>query len=121
MKDVMWRRGHSEDQFGALELRQKSRTDWIPLFNLEADEIKSQILETLKRGPLRAATFYDGWVWRPNDLQCESSYRNFLLELEAAGRIEVLSNDGKMVAPADARRKKGKPTLGRDRLVRLKR
>jgi hypothetical protein len=122
MKDVMWRRGHSADQPGALELRQSGRSNFVPLFDLEADEIKSQILTVLERGPIRAITFYETWVWRPDDLQCESSYRKVLLELEAEGKIEILSKDGKTVTPADVRpRPKGKSTLSKDRIVQLKR
>ena len=44
MKDVMWRRGHGEDEPGGLELRQKSRTDFVPMFDRHAD-IKHEILE----------------------------------------------------------------------------
>lgn len=121
MKDVMWRRGHSADQPGALEFRQSGRTNFVPLFDLEADDIKLQILNALKRGPIRAVTFYDTWVWRPNDLQCESSYRKVLLELEAEGKIEVLSKDGKIVTSAEMRpHPKGKITLSKERIVRLK-
>lgn len=122
MKDVMWRRGHSEDQPGALELRQRTRTNFVPLFDLEADEIKLRILNALKRGPIRASTFYEAWVWRPDDLQCESSYRRLLLQLESEGKIEILSKDGKTITPADIRpHPKGKSTLSRERIVRLKR
>jgi len=122
MKDVMWRRGHSEDHSGALELRQRGRANFAPLFDLESDEIKQNILTALKRGPLQVSRFYDDWVKRPDDVQCESAYRKILLELEAEGKIEVLSNDGKNVTGVESRRKfKGKPTLGKDRFVRLKR
>jgi three-Cys-motif partner protein len=121
MKDVMWRRGHSEDQPGALELRQRSRTNFTPLFNLEADEIKDRILNALTTRPLPASTFYQDWVRRPDDVQCESSYRKLLLELEKQGRIEILSKDGKSVTTAATRpRSKGKPTLSKERVVRLK-
>jgi three-Cys-motif partner protein len=121
MKDVMWRRGHSENQAGALELRQRSRANFIPLFDLETDEIKDRILGALKKRPLPASTFYKDWVRRPDDVQCESSYRKLLLELENEGKIEILTKDGKTVTTATTRpRPKGKPTLSKERLVRLK-
>jgi three-Cys-motif partner protein len=121
MKDVMWRLGHAEDQPGALELRQKSRTNFIPLFDLQGDEIKQNILNALRVGPLRVSVFYQEWTNRPNDLLCESAYRKVLLALEADGKIEVLGKDGKNVVGFEARRPyKGQPTLGKDYFVRLR-
>jgi len=118
MKDVMWRRGHSEDQVGGLELRQK--TSFIPMFDVRAD-LKEEILEILRAGLLRVTVFYEEWTMRPDDMQCEAAYRQALLELEAAGKIEVLGKDGKNVMAAEARRKwKGKPTLAKDYFVRLR-
>jgi three-Cys-motif partner protein len=120
MKDVMWRRGHCEDQAGGLELRQKGRTNFIPMFDIRAD-IKQEILEVLRDGLLRVSVFYQEWTMRPDDLQCEASYRQALLELEAAGKIEVLGKDGKNTTKAEARpKRKGKPTLAKDYFVRLK-
>ncbi len=120
MKDVMWRRGRSEDRQGALELAQRSRTNFIPLFDLPGDEVKQNILGALKHGSLQVGTFYKKWTQRPDDLQCEGSYRQFLLELEAEGKIEVLSNDLKHLMPSTIRpRSKGKPTLAKQYYVRL--
>lgn len=120
MKDVMWRRGHSEDQAGGLELRQKSRTNFIPMFDIRAD-IKQEILDVLEVGPLRVSVFYQEWTMRPDDMQCEAAYRQALLELEAAGKIQVLGKDGKNVSGAEVRlKRKGRPTLAKDYFVRLK-
>jgi three-Cys-motif partner protein len=119
MKDVMWRRGHGEDEPGGLELRQRSRTDFVPMFDRHAD-IKAEILNALKAKPLRVSVFYEEWAMRPTDMHCEAAYRQALLELENTGDIEVLSKDGKNVVPVNARRKfKGKPTLAKDYYVRL--
>lgn len=121
MKDVMWSRGHSEDRQGALELAQRSRTSFIPLFDPSRDEVKANILEALKNGPLQVITFYKKWTQRPNDLQCEGSYRKLLLELEAEEEIEVLSEDLKHLVPVTSRPfSKGKPTLAKQYYVRLR-
>lgn len=120
MKDVMWRRGHGQDEPGGLELRQKSRTNFIPMFDKHAD-IKKEILRALNSKPLLVSVFYEEWTARPTDMQCESSYRQALLELESEGRIEVLDKKGNNVVNVDARRKiKGKATLAKDYYVRLK-
>jgi len=120
MKDVMWRRGHSRDQAGGLELKQKGRTNFIPMFDVRAD-IKQEILEALGVGILRVSVFYEEWTMRPDNLQCEASYRQALLELEAACKIEVLDKDGKNVRGAESRpKKKGNPTLAKDYFVRLR-
>jgi three-Cys-motif partner protein len=119
MKDVMWKRGHGVDQAGALELRQSSRTNLIPLFSFKGDEAKGRILKHLQIGPARVSTFYEEWNEDPDDLECESSYRTMLIELEADGKIEVLDKDGQSPKSAQARRKnKGKPTLAKDYFVR---
>ena len=119
MKDVMWRRGHSEHEAGALEFAQASRTDFIPLFD-QADLIKKNILEALKDGPKRVAVFCENWVCRSDDLLCETAYKQALLELEASGHIEVLGKDGTNTAPSEARpKRRGKPTLANDYSVRL--
>lgn len=121
MKDVMWRRGRSEDRQGALELAQRSRTSFIPLFDLSGDEVKKNILDALKNGPLQVAIFYKHWTQRPDDQQCEGSYRKLLLELEADAKVEVLSEDLKHLMPANNRpRSKGKPTLAKQYYVRLR-
>lgn len=121
MKDVMWRRGRSEDRQGALELAQRSRTNYIPLFDLSGDEVKQNILAALKDGPLQVGTFYKKWTQRPDDSQCEGSYRKFLLEIEADGKIEVLSEDLKHLMPATNRpRSKGKSTLAKQYYIRLR-
>jgi hypothetical protein len=53
-------------------------------------------------------------------MQCESSYREALLELENDRKIEVLGKDGNNVVPVNARRRpKGKATLAKDYYVRL--
>jgi len=120
MKDVMWRRGHGEDQPGGLELRQKSRTNFFPMFDKHAD-IKGEILGALKAKPLRASVFYEDWTKKPTNMQCEAAYRQTLLELESEGKIEVLGKDGKNVVGVDKRPKpKGKATLAKDYYVRLK-
>jgi three-Cys-motif partner protein len=120
MKDVMWRRGHGEDLPGALELKQRSRTNFIPMFDTHA-EIKEEILDALKVGPVRVSVFYQEWTMRPTDMRCEAAYRQALLELEDDDKIEVLSKDGKNVMSADARpKRKDKPTLAKDYYVRLK-
>ena len=121
MKDVMWSRGRSEYRQGALELAQRSRTKFIPLFDPSGDEVKANILDALKNGPLQVSTFYKKWTQRADDLQCEGSYRKLLLELEADGKIEVLSEDLKRLMPATSRpRPKGKPTLAKQYYVRLR-
>jgi three-Cys-motif partner protein len=120
MKDVMWRRGHSEDEPGGLELRQRGRTDFVPMFDRHAD-IKTEILTALKARPLKASIFYEEWTMRPTDMHCEAAYRQALLDLEASGEVEVLSKDGKSVLNANSRRKhKGKATLAKDYYVRRK-
>ena len=120
MKDVMWRRGHGEDQPGGLELRQKSRTNFVPMFDTHAD-IKEEILGALEVEPVRVSVFYQEWTMRPTDMQCEAAYRQALLELENDGKIEVLDKDGKNVMSIDARpKRKNKPTLAKDYYVRLK-
>jgi hypothetical protein len=120
MKEVMWRRGHGQDQPGGLELRQKSRTNFLPMFDKNAD-IKGEILRALKAKPLRVSIFYEEWTMRPTNMQCEAAYRQALLELESEGKIEVLGKDGKDVVSVAARpRPKGKATLAKNYYVRLK-
>jgi hypothetical protein len=120
MKDVMWRLGQGEDQPGGLELRQRSRTNFVPMFDKGAD-IKEEILSALRAGPVRVSVFYEDWTMRPNDMRCETAYRKALLELEDSGKLEVLGKDGKNVMSVDARpRRKNKPTLAKDYYVRLK-
>lgn len=120
MKDVMWRRGHTEYRAGGLEFAQASRTNFIPLFDFDWDSLKRDIAKALERGRLKVAVFCKDWVWRPEDMLCETAYKKALLELEAEGTIEVLSKDGKKVVSANARPKRnGKPTLANDYYVRL--
>jgi three-Cys-motif partner protein len=120
MKDVMCRRGHGEDEPGGLELRQKGRTHFVPMFDKHAD-IKAEILGALKAKPLRVSVFYDEWTMRPADMQCEAAYRQALLELESDDKIQVLSKDGKNVVGVRARpKRKNKPTLAKDYYARLK-
>lgn len=120
MKDVMWQHGHGEDEAGGLELRQRSRTNFIPMFDVQADT-KQEILEALKDGPCLVSTFYEDWTVRPENRQCVASYRRALLELEADGKIEILSKDGKTVTAVERRpRRMGKATLGKDYYVRLR-
>jgi three-Cys-motif partner protein len=119
MKDVMWRRGHSVNEQGALEFVQASRTNIIPLFD-RADHTKKDILAALKNGPLRVAEFCEDWVCRPDDSLCETAYKSALLELEASGKIVVRGKDGKNITPAAARPKRnGKSTLANDYFVGL--
>lgn len=121
MKDVMWRRGHAEDMPGGLMLAQKSRSKFFPLFDERADEIKQSILDALRTGPKQVSVFYEQWPERPDDRYCEPAYRNALLELEADGRVEVLSKDGMGVAGVATRpRRSGKPTLAKDYFVRIR-
>jgi len=118
MKDVMWRRGRGEDLPGALELRQKGRTNFIPMFDTHG-ETKLQILNALERGPVRASVFYKQWTMRSSDMLCEAAYRQILLELEAEGKIEVLDKDGRLVLGVDARpTRNNKPTLAKDYYIR---
>lgn len=120
MKDVMYRRGYGEDEAGGLELRQKGRTHFVPMFDKHTD-IKAEIMEALRTKPLRVSVFYDEWTMRPTDMQCEAAYRQALLELENDGKIEVLGKDGKNVISVGARpTRKNKPTLAKDYYVRPK-
>jgi len=120
MKDVMCRRGYGEDEPGGLELRQKGRTHFVPMFDKHAD-IKAEILGALRIKALRVSVFYDEWTMRPTDMQCEAAYRQALLELENDGKIEVLGKDGKNVKSAGGRPiRKNKPTLAKGYHVRLK-
>jgi three-Cys-motif partner protein len=120
MKDVMWRQGHGENQSGGLELRQRSRTNFVPMFDRHED-IKSEILTALSEKPLKVSVFYEDWTMRPTDFRCESAYREALLGLENEGKIQVLSKDGKKVITADTRPKRNnKITLAKDYYVRLK-
>lgn len=90
------------------------------MFDKHAD-IKGEILRALKARPLQVSVFYQDWTMRSKDMQCESAYRQALLELESEGKIEVLGKDGRNVVNVNARRKiKGKATLARDYYVRLK-
>jgi three-Cys-motif partner protein len=120
MKDVMWARGHAEDQPGGLELRQKGRTNFVPMFDKHG-AIKEEILAALKGGPVRASVFYKDWTMRSTDMQCEAGYRQALLELENESKIEVLDKDAKNVIPVSARpSRRNKPTLAKDYYVQLK-
>ena len=120
MKDVMWRRGHSDEGSGGLELSQASRTNFIPLFD-RGEPVKRQILAALKNSRQPVELFFEKWVCRPEDTLCASAYKIILLELEAEGAIEVIGKDGKTPAPVDKRRKyKKKPTLGSGYYVRPK-
>jgi hypothetical protein len=120
MKEVMWNYGHSEHGQGGLEFVQASRSNYIPLFDPNFD-VKEAILNELKTGSKCVNLFYDDWVFRPDDLLCQPAYKQALLELEAAGKIEVLGKDGRTPKPAEARKKhKGKPTLGEGYFIRLR-
>jgi hypothetical protein len=119
MKEIMWKRGHSEEGEGDLQFVQASRTDYVPLFDPRYN-VKTDILSTLKTGPQRVDLFYLDWVIRPDDLLCQPAYKQALLELEASGEIEVLDKDGHAPKPARSRRRpKGKATLGEGYYVRL--
>jgi three-Cys-motif partner protein len=121
MKDVMWRRGQTEYRGGALEFRQASHTNYIPLFDFSWDEVKENILKALQGGPLKVAAFCEDWVYRPEDMLCETAYKQALLELESEAKIEVLDKQGKNVVSVLARpRRKGKATLANDYYVRLR-
>lgn len=118
MKDIMWTRGHSEEGLGALGFAQASRTDYVPLFDPQYD-FKQTILKALSDGPKCVDLFYFDWVWRPEDVLCESAYKELLKQLEASGDIEVLDKDGTTPKPAATRIRKGKVTLGKGHFVRL--
>jgi hypothetical protein len=116
----MWRRGHGEDEPGGLEFLQKSRTNFIPLFDKNVD-VKTEIFKALLGEPFRVSVFYEEWTMRPTDMQCEAAYRQALLKLEGEGKIEVLNKDGNTVISAATRPKRNnKPTLAKDYYVRLK-
>lgn len=119
MKEVMWNRGHSETGQGDLQFVQASRTDYIPLFDPRYD-VKKEIVNALAAGPQCVDLFYSDWVIRPDDLLCQSAYKQVLLELEASGEIEVLGKDKRAPKPVQTRQKRnGKPTLGEGYYVRL--
>ena len=61
-----------------------------------------EILEALESGQNASNLFDDDWVFRPNDLLCQPAYKQALLELEAAGKLEVLEKDGRTPKPAEA-------------------
>ena len=120
MKDVMWSRGRGEDLPGALELRQRGRTNFIPMFDTFG-ETKRQILGALRHGPLRASVFYKQWTMRPSDMLSEGAYRQILLELERENRIEVMDKQGRVVIGVDVRPvRNSKPTLAKDYYIRLR-
>lgn len=64
--------------------------------------------------------FYFEWVARPDDVLCESAYKEALIQLEASGQIEVLDKDGRTPRPASKRIRQGKATLGKGHFVRLR-
>lgn len=118
----MWRRGRTSDQEGGLELAQASATNYVMLFDFRTDAIKTEIRDKLESGPQPVSFFYIELPERSDNVYCEPAYRPVLLEMEAAGEIEVLTKDGTRVISAEKRRKyKGGPSLGKDYLVRLKR
>jgi hypothetical protein len=120
MKEVMWNYGHSEHGQGGLEFVQASRSNYIPLFDPSFD-VKEQILEALQSGTKCVNLFYNDWVYRPEDLLCQPAYKQALLELETAGRIEVVDKDGQSPKPVASRKKhQGKPTLGEGYYVRIR-
>lgn len=120
MKDVMWRSVHTDNEVGGLEFEQASRTDFMALFDYDWDNVKHEIRTALKQGPIEVSVFYQDWVWRPEDMLCVTAYKKALLELETEGMIEILDKDGRNVVSANARKRhKGRPTLGKDYLVRL--
>lgn len=119
MKDVMWRRGHSEEGGGGLMFVQKSRT-FVPLFTPMASQIKSDILDALKGGTMKVDIFFFDWPERPDDLMCQSAYKKALIELEADRKIRVLDKEGITPKLASMRpRPKGRVTLGKGHYVQL--
>jgi len=121
MKDVMWHRGHDQDQDGGIMFTQSSRTNYIPLFDFRGDAIKREILGFLIGGPLRVSVFYEDLPERPHDMFCTSAYREALLKLEAAGEVEVLKEDRKSVySTSDRPKSRGKPTLAKHLYVRMR-
>jgi three-Cys-motif partner protein len=119
MKDVMWRRGHTDYAEGGLQFAQAGRTNFVPLFDFDAEDVERDILKALEPGPLKVALFCETWVRRPEDTFCETAYKKMLLDLEAAGKIEVLSKHGRKIVPVTERpKRKGKPTLANDYHVR---
>ena len=85
-------------------------------------DIKREILLALEQGPRKVSMFFDEWTVRPDDVECEGSYRQLLLDLEANALIEVLSKDGRTVTGVGGRPRGGggRPTLSKDRYVRLR-
>ncbi|MBI3823626.1 MAG: three-Cys-motif partner protein TcmP [Planctomycetes bacterium] len=119
MKDIMWKRGHSEEGEGALQFVQAGRTDYVALFDPHFD-VKREILNALVTGPRCVDLFFNDWVVRPTDLLSQSAYKQALLHLEASGEIEVLDKDKSTPKPMMSRRRpKGKSTLGEGYYVRL--
>lgn len=118
MKDVMGGAGTGTET-GAFEFSSAAET--AALFSPLADQARDNILKQLARGPLRVSVFTKEWILRPDDFFRDKDYRGILLELEAAGLVEVLDKSGKSVVAASRRpQRQGKPTLGPDYLVRRK-
>jgi three-Cys-motif partner protein len=92
------------------------------LFSPVLDAARDEVLSTLARGRAQVKVFTEQWVMRPRDYLVAKDYRELLLSLERERKIEVLDKKGENVVPADKRRPhQGKPTLGGDYFVRLRR
>lgn len=119
MKDVMWRSaGAIQCEGGALALLQAS-DQGRRLFRPDMLGLQSDILQELSNGPRPVSLFRETWTVRPDDMFSDSVYRRALLELEADGKIEVLSKDGRTPLPAKSRRPyKGEPSLSVELFVR---
>jgi three-Cys-motif partner protein len=118
MKDVMGGAGTSTEA-GSFEFSSAAET--ASLFSPLADQARDSILGHLARGPARVSLFTEEWILRPDDFFRDRDYRGILLELEAAGSVEILDKFGRNVVPATNRPKRqGRATLGPDYFVRIR-
>lgn len=92
------------------------------LFSPVLDAARDEVLSTLTRAPAQVQLFTEQWVMRPKDYLLPKDYRELLLRLEHEGKVEVLDKKAATLVPAEKRPKRqGKPTLGPDYFVRLRR
>jgi three-Cys-motif partner protein len=92
------------------------------LFSPVLDAARDDVLSALTGGPALVHMFTEQWVMRPRDYLLQKDYRELLLSLEREGRIEVLDKKAANVVPVGKRRlRQGRPTLGPDYFVRLRR
>lgn len=116
MKSVMWKAAQYEDgDIGRLEYLQRS--SGRDLIRPDLAMLSEEIVRELRQGA-RSVSFIGPLVERPTDLFSVEAYKHCLLQLEEAGKIEVLDKNGKVV-PASKRLRSGKVTLGDTKSVRL--